>query len=113
MYLRERLPEFDAPTVRQKPYTADLAGLIAWLETQDGAMKYDATDSQGCPFTRFAAAAGISARGTYPALPGAIPDARWLWHAVATPHPQTYKAALRRAKRVTFWRRVRAFFKPE
>lgn len=95
---------------RQNLFTADLDGLIAWLQTLDGSMQYDPYHPEKCPFSRFASAAGISNRGAYPALPGAIPDVRGLWHIIATPYPHTYRGALRRARRGAFWRRVGAFF---
>jgi len=45
-----------APVEARKPFTPDVAGLIAWLETQDGATEYDYIDGSDCLLCRFAEA---------------------------------------------------------
>lgn len=94
-YLKDRLsPSLFVESVpvegEKKTFTPDLKGLIAWLETQDGATTYEYWDGHDCLLCRFGKLLtghiGIAENG--------------IFHldAVSFATPWTYSAALSRAR---------------
>jgi hypothetical protein len=85
----------------QTKFTADLAGLIAWLETMPGETRYNWYDNRACLLCRFAKANGCDPETGYCGvlnylnLPGHICSEI---ERVAAYGQPTYAAALLRAK---------------
>lgn len=86
----------DAP-VEPKPFTPDIHGLIAWLETQDGETEYTYMNAKTCVLAAFAEEAfGLS---YYYNLGGIFDGPKYVADLkIAEPSPRTYSAALSRAR---------------
>lgn len=95
-------PYKDKPVSEPRTFTPDLAGLIAWLETQDGATEYDSSNPFDCLFARFHKAIGWRAvTGILAPAPQEETCLCWMYQSaneIAYRHPQTYAAAAERAK---------------
>lgn len=90
---------FTAPEPVERVFTPDLKGLVAWLETQDGAAEYDYMSSKDCLLCRFASSAfGVS--GFEAAVRILIADMAELCRAAYGDYSasQSYQSALSRAR---------------
>lgn len=88
------------PTWNKKP---SIAGLIAWLETQDQTQTYNWPKVGGCLICKYYDALGINDwssdnRPYYYQTFGDSDGAGELYHAVCKTEPWTYGAALERAR---------------
>lgn len=91
--LKSRADFIPESPVHPKPFTPDIHGLIAWLETQDGEMKYHWPSCRDCLLRRFANVLGAPCYSGMGEFFNGPADEH-----VANPRPWTYSAALSRAR---------------